>query len=74
MISILQEHCLLNLNIKMTDYYKSYSFTINRNQSDHIDKRVYEDKQQPDNKRKYPNGERSEYIRKMIDEDRKNDK
>lgn len=58
--------------IKPTDnYFKSYSFTINRKQSDHIDEIIHKDKQKPDNERKFPNGERSEVIRSLIDGDRK---
>lgn len=58
----------------MTDnYYKPHIFTINKKQSNHIDDRVYEDKQQPNSQRKYPNGQRSEYVRKMIDGDMKDE-
>lgn len=53
----------------MPGYYRPYTLTLNQKQSAHIDKRVYEDKHQPDNKRKYPNGQRSEYVRKLIEGD-----
>jgi len=54
----------------MTDnYYRPRIFTINKKQSAHIDKRVYEDKHLEDSKRKYPNGQRSEYVRKLIEGD-----
>jgi len=53
------------------NYYKPTTFTINQKQSDHIDESVYEDKKLPKNDRKYPNSQRSEYIRKKINEDMK---
>lgn len=56
----------------MTDtYFKPHTFTINKRQSDHIDERLYQDKKLPENKREFPNGQRSEYIRRKINEDMK---
>lgn len=59
----------------MTDtYYRPHIFTISKKQSKHIDKRVYQDKLLPEDKREFPNGQRSEFIRKKINEDMKNEK
>jgi len=59
--------------INMTDFYRPCTITLNKKQSSHIDKRVYEDKQVTDDKRKYPNGQRSEYVRKLIEGDMKDE-
>ncbi len=56
----------------MTDYYRPYTITLNKKQSSHIDKRVFEDKHLEDSQRKYPNG-RSEYVRKLIEGDMKDE-
>ena len=58
---------------KDKEYYRPYLFTLNTKQSGHIDTRVYEDKKLPDEKKEFPRGHRSEYVRKMINKDMKND-
>ncbi len=56
-----------------TDYYKPHTFTINQKQSDHLNERVHKDRKTT-SKREFPNGHRSEVVRKLINEDIKNDK
>lgn len=50
-------------------YYIRYTFTISEKQSAHIDDRVYADKKLSQEKREFPNSNRSEYIRKLIHSD-----
>lgn len=54
--------------------YKRYAFIMSEKQSDHIDDRIYADKKLPQEKREFPNGQRSEYIRKLISRDMKDEK
>ncbi len=52
-------------------YYKAYSYTISTKESDYINDRIHADRKLPANERQYPNGQRSEYLRKLINEDMK---
>ncbi len=52
-------------------HYKSYSFTISTKESEYINDRIHADRKLPTNERQYPGGQRSEYLRKLINEDMK---
>lgn len=56
----------------MSDY-KPYMFTLSRKQSDYINDEIYRDRKRNYDERKYPRGERSELIRKLINKEMVNE-